>query len=203
VIFRAIGPKQADFERSTPVPLIAQKVPYLGNWQEIRNMAYFSGRGCADTLRQACQERLDGLAAGRAAATVIIDLIDRWLKYDDSIDEVYDGRPVVEGLSPAQQEKRANLFFRWKKETKNAVLELVDKYLACHGISTNCVNDLGALVMATTTTSAKLLTAGGDPDSPALAMLSRAIFDKSKIFNMAPPAAVSDEVVHDEAEVRK
>ena len=199
VIFRAIGPRPPQLDRTMLVGRpVGRVVPHLGDWQQLRAKAYFSDRESASAIRKACAERLDGLEAGRSAATVICDFIERWMKYDDKIDEVFDGTPVVEGLSLDAQEKRSELFFRQKERTMNAVLKLIDKYLACYGISTTCANDIGALAAAVTTSAAKQLVAGTseilDPNSLAFGYLTRAIFDKTKTFNMTAPTVVADDM---------
>jgi hypothetical protein len=73
----------------------------------------------------------------------------------------------------------------------------VEKCLQCHGISTDGINDLGQVVLAVSQTAAKTALAGaatgGQPVSPALEALARAIMDKSRIFNMPMPAALTEE----------
>lgn len=49
--------------------------------------------------------KLDSLEAGRGAATIVLNMLAKWVKYDDKIDEVFDSTPVVECLS-ARQEAR-------------------------------------------------------------------------------------------------
>jgi len=40
------------------------------------------------------------------------------------------------------------VFFGMKRTTLNAIMELVEIYLHCHGISSDGINDLGQLVLA-------------------------------------------------------
>ncbi len=157
LIYRAIGPKPhtlGGLHQRTRGP-VPQKIPYLGDWQQLRAKAYFYDNESVDKMRHLAAERLDALEAGRGMATIVLDLIAKWVKYDDKIDEAFDSTPVVEGLSARQQGRRAALFFKLKRQTMKGILELIDKYLACHGISTNSLNDLGQLVMAVRNSVAK------------------------------------------------
>jgi hypothetical protein len=157
LIYRAIGPKPLTLgglhERTRgPEP---QNVPYLGDWQQLRAKAYFYDNESVDKMRHLAAERLDALEAGRGAATIVLDMIEKWMKYDDKLDEVFDGTPVVEGLSDDEQDKRASRFYRLKERSVKGLLVLLDKYLACHGIAHDGLNDLGALVMAVNNSAAK------------------------------------------------
>ena len=70
-----------------------------------------------------------------------------------------------------------------------------DMYLHCHGIPTDGINDLGQLVLAVSQTAAKTalaaattgaaLNAVGQPVSPALETLARAIMEKSRMVCVA------------------
>jgi len=195
-IYRAIGPK--------PVALPHQKkkrnpLPYLGDWQQLRSKAYFYDKESVDKMRVVVAEKLDGMEAGRGSATVVLDLIAKWMRYDDSIDEAFGSSPVQEGLSNVMQEKRADLFFKLKRKTLNAVLELVEKYLQCHGISSDGISDLGQLALAVANSATKStingMVAGAalGQDSPALAALNRAMFQKAQIFDLPLPASLVEE----------
>jgi len=99
------------------------------------------------------------------------------------------------------QERRSKVFFGMKRTTLNAIMELVEIYLHCHGISSDGINDLGQLVLAVSQRAATTALAGratgvalnavGQPVSPALETLARAIIEKSRIFNMPIPAALA------------
>lgn len=91
----------------------------------------------------------------RGAATIVLDLIAKWVNYDDKIDEVFEASPVLGGLNLKEQAKRANLFFKLREKSLKGILALIDKYLACHGIAHDGLNDLGALVMAVSNSAAK------------------------------------------------
>ena len=88
------------------------------------------------------------------------------------------------------------MFFSMKRTTLNAIMELVEMYLHCHRISMDGINDLGQLVLAVSQTAAKTtlaaaaLNAAGQPVSPSLEALARAIMEKSRIFDMPMPAAL-------------
>ena len=200
VIYKAIGPKPVLLDKAGEKKIPAGKViPYLGDWQQIRLRSYFYDNESVDRMKKIVEEKLDGLEAGRGAATIVLDLIAKWAKYDEKIDEVYDSAPVVEGLNKTQQEKRARLFFYLKKETMGGLLKLIDKYLACHGISTDGMNDLGQLVMAVSNSAAKNALTGAATGavlgqrSQALEMLAGTILQKAEIFHMPLPAAVTDD----------
>src|ERR1035437_3047999 len=202
IIYRAIGPRITALKDHNGDKMPGREVPYLGDWQQLRARAYFYDNESVDKMRTVVTQKLDGLEAGRGAAIIILDLIAKWAKYDDKIDELFNYTPVEEGLSLAKQDTRQELFFRMKNNTMNAQLKLVDKYLKCHGISADGLNDLGQLVMSVSNAATKNALVGaatgaaiaGDPNSPALAMLSRAIFDKARIFSMPPPTAIAEEL---------
>jgi hypothetical protein len=98
-----------------------------------------------------------------------------------------------------------------KERSRRGVLELVDKYLACHGISTNGLTDLGQLVMMISNSAARNVLAGAatgaalasGENSPAARLLCGAIADKMRIFGMAAPTAVAEEVEAQENEQGK
>jgi hypothetical protein len=199
VIYYAIGPRRTQLSAKARKEAKLQ-VPHLGDWQLLRAKAYFFDKESLETMRKTVHEKLDGLEAGRGAATLVLELLAKWMKYDDKLDEVFDSTPVLEGLSPTKQEKRADLFFKLKRKTLEGSLELVDKYLACHGITTNGLNDLGSLVMAVSNSAAKNVLAGAAagavlqsvPASPALIALTQAIQDKARIFSMPMPGELTD-----------
>jgi hypothetical protein len=126
----------------------------------LRAKAYFYDNETVDKMRHIVAERLDALEAGRGAATIILDLIAKWMKYDEKIDTEFNASPVEHGLSLKAQELRSKVFFGMKRTTLNAIMELVEKYLQCHGISTDGINDLGQLVLAVSQTVAKTALAG-------------------------------------------
>jgi hypothetical protein len=110
---------------------------------------------------------------------------------------------VEHGLSLKAQELRSKVFFGMKRTNLDAIMELVEMYLQCHGISTDGLNDLGQVLLAVSQRAAKTALAGaaagealnaaGQPVSPALEALARAIMEKSRIFNMPMPAAIVEE----------
>ncbi len=220
IIYRAIGPKRLTVDPALDKWKYHQdKVPFLGDWQRMRAKTYFYDNESVDSLKKITAERLDGLEAGRGAALIILDLIAKWMQYDDKLDDVFDGTPVLEGLSVAQQEKRSNRFYDLKEKNLKGVLKLIDKYLACHGIASESgMNDLGQLVIAVSNSAARNVLAGtamggalatGEDDdsggnSPALNMISSAIAHKAKIFKMElPSAAVEGHVVQEEEKEEK
>lgn len=190
IIYRAIGPKPLTLDnlqerRRSP----ENRVPYLGDWQQIRAKAYFNDNESVEKMKKVVAERLDGLEAGRGAATIVLDVLGKWMEYDGQRDEMFGGNLVVGGLSDKQQNDRANRFYRLKERSLKGLMFLIDKYLSCHGISSeNGMNDLGQLVMAVSNASARqVLTGaaagmalGGGQESPALLMLARAINDKAR-----------------------
>lgn len=122
------------------------------------------------------------------------------MKYDEKIDAEFSASPVEHGLSLKAQERRSKVFFGMKRTTLNAIMELVETYLQCHGISTDGINDLGQVVLAVSQRAAKTTLAGSttgaalnsavQPVSPGLEALARAIMEKSRIFNMPIQAAL-------------
>lgn len=208
IIYRAIGPKPVtlkDISQANRVP--GHSVPYLGDWQQLRAAAYFYDTESLNKMKETITQQLDGLEAGRGAATLVLDLLAKAIKSDNMIDEVFGGTPVLDGLSLSKQEKRAGLFFKLKRQSTGITLDLLDKYLACHGISPNGLNSLGNLVTAVGSAAARGAlqgaAAGGalsQPDSPALAILTKALYERSKTFNMQLPVALLDEGESDEGE---
>jgi hypothetical protein len=199
-MWRCIGPKPIALpfkEKKKTVFLNRHDLPYLGDWQQLRAKAFFYDNESVDKMRQVVAERLDGLEAGRGAAHIILDLIAKWMKYDDRIDEVFDASPVVAGLKPASNLKLSNMFFEMKNKTRHAVQELVVQYLQCHGISTDGLNDLGQLVTAVSQSGAKAALVGAAvgaqlPPSAALQSITQAMLDKAAIFKMPLPSALTN-----------
>lgn len=199
ILYRAIGPKPTDFRQMMRQEKYrGNQVPWLGDWQQLRAKAYFYDNASVDGMRKSIAESLNGLEAGKGAATLVLELIDKWVSYDSRIDEVFESTPVVPGLGVEAQQRRAKFFYGLKERNLRALLGLIDKYLACHGIATDGLNNLGQLVMAVSQSAAKNTLAAaatgaalaGQP-SPALEMLNRAIIERSRIFNMPLPVAVT------------
>jgi hypothetical protein len=202
LIYRSIGPKPITLSDLGNHSLDAEpghKVPYLGDWQQIRAKAYFYDHESLNKLKQVTAERLNGLEAGQGAATIIMELIAEWMKADRLIDEVF-GPPLLEGLTDAQNEKRSDRYFKMKDRTRSGICGLIERYLLCHGIATDGMNDLGRLAMALSNSAARNVLAGvaagaaigpGEPFSPAALALCKAVVDKVQIFNMPLPASVA------------
>jgi hypothetical protein len=189
-IYRCIGPKPAKlpFNQNRK-----SQLPHLGDWQQQRAKAYFYDNDSVDKMRAVIAKEMNGIEAGRGSATVILDLIAKWMKYDDKLDEAFGGSPLVESKNGYINEKRSDLFFKYKSKTKNAIMELVRQYLECHGIGHEGLNDLGQLVMAVSQSAARASLQGAATgavigQSPALGLLAKAIEDKSRTFNIPLPS---------------
>lgn len=214
LIYQAIGPRPIHFAQHASKAMDKEKgkaVPWLGDWMQIRARTYFYDKDSVDKMRQVVAERLDGLEAARGSALVILELIAKWMKYDDKIDEVFDGTPVVEGLSPAQQKKRSDLFLGMKAKTAAQIRLLQDQYLACHGIPLGAVPDAMALQATMQYLRGAALTASDGKLNPADAshafkLLGNAMISKLNTFNMPPPSALTDvldlEVEKERSEVK-
>jgi hypothetical protein len=199
IIYHCIGPKPLDSSQfKTPFKQRFANIPYLGDWFQLRSRAFFYDNESVDKMRVIVASKLDGMEAGRGAATVVLDLIAKWMKYDEKVDEAFDYSPVQVGVSRTSNEIRSKIFFRMHRETLDAILELTSKYLECHGITAGGLNDLGSLIMAVSRGSANAVLQGQEQGvrsvSPALQMMMQAVMDKSKIFNIPlPPAVVGEE----------
>jgi hypothetical protein len=118
------------------------------------------------------------------------------MKYDNKTAAEFNASPVGHGLSLKRTGTAVKMFFNINRTTLNATMELVEMYLHCHRISMDGINDLGQLVLAVSQTAAKTtlaaaaLNAAGQPVSPSLEALARAIMEKSRIFDMPMPAAL-------------
>jgi len=197
LIYQCIGPKPVTIQvGKNIIKPKKNRMPYLGDWQIERAKAYFYDNKSVESMKKVVTERLDGLEAGRGAATVILDLIAKWTKYDDRLDEVFNYSPVFEGLKDGQNERMADRFFKLKNKTRYAIQNLVEQYLKCHGIESDGVNDLGQLVLAASQSAARAALAGTatgaaiQQQSPALNMLAQAIMDKSQTFKLPLPSAI-------------
>jgi len=200
-IYYCIGPKPLDRKLLSSGKRKKKQLPYLGDWQLQRAKTYFYDNESVDKMRQVVAKSLDGMEAGRGSATVILDLIAKWVKYDDKIDEAFHFTPVSPLVSDAQKEKMVDRFLKLKNKTRHSIQELVTQYLQCHGINHDGLNDLGALVMAVSQSAAKgalagvatgaaAANAGKMVDSPAAALIARAIDEKSRIFSMQLPSVL-------------
>ncbi len=164
----------------------------------MRAKAYFFDNESVDKMRLVVAEKLDGLEAGRGSATVILDLIAKWMKYDDRLDQAFDYSPVTLGAPMRMNQRKANFFFSLKNKTRLALQELVAQYLQCHGINTEGLNDLGQLVMAVSKSAANATLAGAatgaaiQQQSPALSMLMKAVVEKSETFKIPLPASLTN-----------
>jgi hypothetical protein len=178
LIYRSIGPKPITLSDLGNHSLDAEpghKVPYLGDWQQIRAKAYFYDHESLDKLKQVTAERLNGLEAGQGAATIIMELIAEWMKADRLIDEVF-GPPLLEGLTDAQNEKRSDRYFKMKDRTRSGICGLIERYLLCHGIATDGMNDLGRFGQGAQQFSSEERAgrrSSGGSDWPGRAFLSR------------------------------
>ena len=212
IIYRAIGAKVTDLvsgERKETTS--GREVPYLGDWQLLRARAYFSDNETIEKLKLEASQKLDSLQAGKGAAAIVLNMLAKWQKYDDQIDELFQNQAVQPGVSLAKNARRTQIFFAMKKQTMGGITGLIDKLLQCYGITPNGLNDLGALYTAASNSAARDVLMGtaagamlvGGENSPAARMLCGAIADKMRIFNMPPPTAVAEEFESQENEQGK
>src|ERR1035437_10011421 len=206
LIYKAIGPKPVNLKAFVGQPhnkgskIAVLEVPYLGDWQQIRAQAYFYDDKSLESMKQVVAERLDSLEAGRGSATLVLDMLAKYMRYDASIDDAFGNEPVVAGINPLKQKARAEFFFSLKEKTLKGSMELIHAYLACHGINSDGVNDLARLIIAVGKNSANAALAGvvtgagitSADDSRAGHLLTQAIIQKDRIFKLGLPTAVLD-----------
>lgn len=198
--YRAIGskldPLQLDSKLKHERLRKGEDVPYLGDWQELRARAFFSDNDSFRRMREEVRIRLNGLEAGRGAAEAVLGVIQKFVKYDLDIDDAYLGTPVLCGLSDAKNEERAKRFYKLKERNIKSLMELIDKYLECHGITKHGMNDFSNLITAVSTGAANAALAGSATGaaqasrSEALFRLTEAIVDKSELFGRPLPEAL-------------
>jgi hypothetical protein len=157
IIYQAIGPKPIQLSGSQKKSV---HVPYLGDWQQLRAKAYFYDKESIETMRVIVAERLDALEAGRGAATILLDLIAKWMKYDDAIDAAFNYSPVDEPVDEEGSDLqaiavRAGIFLKLKTQTVQVLMQLIEKYLQCHGLSSDGISEFGQLVLAVSRQAAK------------------------------------------------
>src|ERR1035437_4982986 len=205
LIYKAIGPKPIELkafaeENKARKVLVKLETPYLGDWQQIRAQAYFYDDKSLESMKHVIAERLDSLEAGRGSATLVLDMLAKYMRYDASIDDAFGNEPVVAGINPLKQKARAEFFFSLKEKTLKGSMELIHAYLACHGINSDGVNDLARLILAVGKNSANAALAGvvtgagitSADDSRAGHLLTQAIIQKDRIFKLGLPTAIVD-----------
>jgi hypothetical protein len=154
IIYQAIGPKSIQLSGSQKKRV---HVPYLGDWQQLRAKAYFYDKESIETMRVIVAERLDALEAGRGAATIVLELIAKWMKYDEAIDAAFNYSPVDEkGTDLKAKAVRAGIFLKIKTQTAQVLMQLVGKYLQCHGIGSDEISEFGQLVLAISRQAARI-----------------------------------------------
>ena len=75
------------------------------------------------------------LEAKMTAATTVVDMIAEWRTYDREISEFFGYGSLLVDLPYRQLERRCRFFFSLKNQTLVAIFKLIDRYLACFGIS--------------------------------------------------------------------
>jgi len=210
VIYKAIGPKPISIPREALPKITHQGIPFLGDWQQMRARTYFYDNESVDKMRVILTTKLDGLEAGRGAATLVLEVLSKWMSYDSKLDEAFEGTPIVIGLSPLKQQARVEAFLKWKKETAEIITMLLRLYLACQGIAPDAVNDLATVAQVVGNASARAALSGVNAgatltehsavDSPALNLIANAIAERGRLFRMPLPVALAESTEMQQAE---
>jgi hypothetical protein len=129
----------------------ALSVDGVSAFPPLRILPFFSWPGTSD---------FHPTEAGRGAATIVLDLIAKWMKYDDAIDAAFNYSPVDEPVDEEGSDLkaiavRAGIFFTLKTQTVEVLMQLIEKYLQCHGISSDGISEFGQLVLAVSRQAAK------------------------------------------------
>lgn len=194
-LWQAIGPK--------PIVDTRKKcsVPHLGDWQKTRGLMLTVENPEVKGMQKILDQRLDGLEAGRGVAQVVLKLIGEYLGYSEKIAQVFGNDPVLEELSPEKNEERAKIFFGLKSRVHSKLMEFLELYLKCHGITQDDMTVLANAAAVGANAALKGAAVGAmvaQPQSPVLQQMMESFAEKARIFKMPLPDGEVIEVTEDE-----
>jgi hypothetical protein len=182
-----IGPKP-DLEDGRKRP----PIPWLGDWQQRRQMGFWFGTEKAEALAKVLKDRADGLEAARAVAGISAGWLRRAEGLANQADNYFGGQILIPNLSVKQNRQRADLYLRVLKELFQMASKATSNFLACHGIHQDDVTILAQMqaVSIRSATQCGIAKASAEmPEGITIddVLMGKMLRDKAALYKMSLP----------------
>jgi hypothetical protein len=140
-IAHMIGPEPATYnQKNGKAPGRWLRIPWLGDWKARRMNGYWAPEHPAKikALAQSLKEKLVGLEAVRSAAPYLVQMMARYMKLAEQVDQVFAGQPLDMNDGPSEKNKaRFYSYLEMQKAVTGMQLRLFHEWMLVHGVSTD------------------------------------------------------------------
>ena len=116
------------------------KVPWLGDWKARRINGYWAPEHPAKikSLVRSLKEKLNGFEAVRSAAPFLVQMMARYTRLGEQVDQVFGGQALDISKGPTEQNKsRFYTYLEMQKSVTRIQLRLLHEWMLAHGVSTS------------------------------------------------------------------
>ena len=116
------------------------KVPWLGDWKARRLNGYWAPEHPAKlkSLTKSLKEKLDGFEAVRSAAPFLVQMMARYTRLGEQVDQVFAGQALDMNDGPSEKNKaRFYTYLEMQKAVSRIQLRLLHEWMLVHGVSIN------------------------------------------------------------------
>jgi hypothetical protein len=140
-IAQMIGPEPATYnQRNGKAPGRWLRIPWLGDWKARRMNGYWAPEHPAKikALAKSLKEKLVGLEAVRSAGPYLVQMMARYMKLAEQVDQVFGGQPLDMNDGPSEKNKaRFYSYLEMQKAVTRMQLRLFHEWMLVHGVSTD------------------------------------------------------------------
>lgn len=140
-IAQMIGPEPATYnQKNGKASGRWLRIPWLGDWKARRMNGYWAPEHPAKikALAKSLKEKLVGLEAVRSAAPYLVQMMARYMKLAEQVDQVFGGRPLDMDDGPSEKNKaRFYSYLEMQKAVTRMQLTLFHEWMLVHGVSTD------------------------------------------------------------------
>jgi hypothetical protein len=140
-IAQMIGPEPTTYNhKNGKAPGRWLRIPWLGDWKARRMNGYWAPEHPAKikALAKSLKEKLVGLEAVRSAAPYLVQMMARYMKLAEQVDQVFGGQPLDMNDGPSEKNKaRFYSYLEMQKAVTRMQLRLFHEWMLVHGVSTD------------------------------------------------------------------
>jgi hypothetical protein len=141
-IEQMIGPEPAAYNLrgSTRGKGVWLRVPWLGDWKARRLNGYWAPEHPAKikALAKSLKEKLAGFEAVRSAAPFLVQMMAKYERLGEKVDQVFGGQPLDQKAGPSEANKaRFYTYLEMQKSVTRIQLRLFHEWMLAHGVSIN------------------------------------------------------------------
>ena len=140
-IAQMIGPEPTTYNhKNGKAPGRWLRIPWLGDWKARRMNGYWAPEHPAKikALAKSLKEKLVGLEAVRSAAPYLVQMMARYMKLAEQVDQVFGGQPLDMNDEPSEKNKaRFYSYLEMQKAVTRMQLRLFHEWMLVHGVSTD------------------------------------------------------------------